>query len=263
MENNLVCYLNKNEKMREFEIDIPQPCNQKWEEMKTCGLNRYCLKCEKEIIDFSFYSDRALVKVIEENKGRICGRFTKEQLNRELLVSQKRKSFFANFSASWIGLWLFLSAPFQSVKAQVKTEIFPELKTKIIVTNRFFISGVVVDEDNQPVPDIKVKIFELGQGTFTDSNGKFKIVFEDNSFGNYSIEFTGTGLSEVNGYSFYDTLKISNISPNTSDIRVVLTRDKLLEDTMIIGIIVTEPKFDIFEPKTWTPRIHKRKRRNR
>jgi hypothetical protein len=230
--------------------------------MKTCGLNSYCQKCDKEIIDFSFYSDRALVKVIEQNKGDICGRFKKDQLKRKLLVAHKRKSFFANFSASWIGFWLFLSAPFQSVKAQVKTEISPELKTNNIDTNRFFISGIVVNEENRPIPNIKVKILELRQGTFTDSNGKFKIVFEDNAFGNYSIEFTGTGLSEVSGFSFYDTLKISNISPNTSDIRVVLTSN-LLVDTMIVGMVVAEPKFDVFEPKTWTPRILKRNRRNR
>ena len=63
--------------MRKIQIDIPEPCNQNWENMKSCGLNRYCQKCDKEIIDFSYYSDRALVKVIEENKGQICDRLKK------------------------------------------------------------------------------------------------------------------------------------------------------------------------------------------
>ena len=205
--------------MRKIQIDIPEPCNQNWEDMKSCGLNRYCQKCDKEIIDFSFYSDRALVKMIEENKGRICGRFKKGQLNRELLIAEKRKSFFANFSASWIGFWLFLSSPFQSVKAQVKTEISPEMKT--VDSNRYYISGTVVNENNESLPFVKIKLFELGLKALTDINGSFMFVFDDNSFEKYSLEVWGNNIS--------DTIVINEISPNNVNLKVTIKEDEFIK----------------------------------
>jgi len=230
-----------------MKITIPEPCDQKWSEMQACGSNRFCNKCEKQIIDFTYYSDAALIKVIEENDGRICGKFTKDQLDRELISSYKKQSFFSNISARWLGLWLFLSSPFYSVKAQTPTEVSPELKTTKTDTNLFYISGTVVGEDGQPILDAKVKIIELGQETLTDSNGKFRIVFEDISFGKYTIEACGTG--------FVDTNRISNVSPNTSNIQVVLSRNVI---ELFVGIIDVDNKFDVLVPKTLTPRRHKR-----
>jgi hypothetical protein len=241
-----------------MKITIPEPCDQKWSEMQACGSNRFCNKCEKQIIDFTYYSDAALTKVIEENEGRICGKFTKDQLDRELFKPIKRKSFFANLSTRWFGLWLFLTSPFYSVKAHTPTEVTPELKTGKVDTNRFYISGTVVGEDGQPILDAKVKIIELGKETLTDSNGKFKIVFEDSSFGKYTIECTGNGLTEVLGYGFDDTTKISNVLPNTSNIQVVLSRNEI---EVFVGIIDIDDKFDVLEPKTWTPRRHKRSKK--
>lgn len=235
-----------------MKITIPEPCEQKWSEMQPCGSNRFCNKCEKQIIDFTYYSDAALTKVIEENEGRICGKFTKDQLDRELISSYRKQSFFTNLSARWLGLWLFLSSPFYSIKAQTKIEVSPEFKTTKVDTNRFYISGTVVGEDGQPILDANVKIIELGQETLTDSNGKFRIVFEDISFGKYTIE--------VLGYEFLDTIKINNISPNSSDIKIVIPKENLIRDVQMVGMLVVEPKFDVFEPKTWTPRRHKRSR---
>jgi len=48
-----------------MKISIPEPCDQLWEEMTPKGMNRHCQMCQKEIIDFSFYSDAALVNYIE------------------------------------------------------------------------------------------------------------------------------------------------------------------------------------------------------
>jgi hypothetical protein len=235
-----------------MKITIPEPCDQKWSEMQACGSNRFCNKCEKQIIDFTYYSDAALIKVIEENDGRVCGKFTKDQLDRELISSFKKQSFFSNISARWLGLWLFLSSPFYSVKAQTPTEVSPELKTTKVDTNQFYISGTVVGEDGQPILDAKVKIIELGQETLTDSNGKFRIVFEDSSFGKYTIEACGSG--------FVDTNRISNVSPNTSNIQVVLSRNVI---EVFVGIIDVDNKFDVLEPKNLTPRRHRRsKNRN-
>lgn len=236
-----------------MKITIPEPCDQNWNEMQPCGLNRFCNKCDKQIIDFTFYSDVALTRIIKENEGRICGKFTIDQLDRELIAPKKKNSFFAKFSTSWFGFWLFLTSPFQTVKAQVQTEVAPVLKTSTKDTNQFVISGTVVDKNQDPLFGLKVKIVELGLKALTDIDGNFKFIFNKNSFESYSIEIWGFG--------FNDTIRINSISPNTADIKVVFPEDSLSKEMPMLGIVIIEPKLDVFEPKTWIPRSHKRSRK--
>jgi hypothetical protein len=247
-----------------MKITIPEPCDQKWSEMQACGSNRFCSKCEKQIIDFTYYSDAALTKVIEENEGRICGKFTKDQLDRELISSYKKHSFFSNISARWLGLWLFLSSPFNSVKAQTPIEVSPELKTTKVDTNQFFISGTVINQNHEPAQGIKVKLVELGLITRSDFNGKFKFVFVKNASANYSLEFNGTAVSnELEGFSPDDTLRINNVQANTSDIKLEIISKKISEIELKgeITVVVVKSKFSIFRPKTWNLSSHKRSKK--
>jgi hypothetical protein len=227
-----------------MKITLPAPCEQKWSEMKSCGLNRYCTNCEKEIIDFTYYSDAALRKVIEEKEGQICGMFTENQLNRELEIIPKKHSFFGKFSVKWLSFWLLLSSPFETLKAQVPTEQSATWKTDNFDSTKNFISGIVVDAQNEPIPFVKIKLIELGKIASTDIDGKFKFEFDDISFATYSIECTGTGLSESWGKSFDDTTRITKVLPN-SDLLIEL-KDSKIEGIEIVGIIVVKHKFDVF-----------------
>ena len=247
-----------------MKITINEPCDQKWSEMQACGSNRLCNKCEKQVIDFTYYSDHELTRVIRENEGRICGKFTKDQLDRELIEPIKRESFYANFSTSWFGFWLFLSSPFYSVKAQTPVEVSPELKTTQVDTNRFFISGTVLNQNNEPVQGIKVKLVELGLMTRSDFDGKFKFVFEGNATASYSLEFNGTAVSkELEGFSQDDTLRINNVQANTSDIKLQIISKKISEIDLKgeITVVVVKSKFSILRPKTWNTRSHKHSRK--
>jgi hypothetical protein len=236
-----------------MKITIPAPCEQKWSEMKSCGLNRFCTNCEKEIIDFTYYSDAALRKVIEEKGGKICGKFTENQLNRELVNLPKKQSFFGKFSAKWLSFYLLLSSPFETLKAQVTTEQSATWKTDSFDSTKNIISGIVVDAQNEPIPFVKIKLMELEKMAITDMDGKFRFVFEDSTNSTYSIEAWSLG--------FEDTSRITKVLPNSTDIRIEL-KDTKVEAIEIVGIIVVQPKFDVFEPKNWIPRQHRRIRKN-
>jgi hypothetical protein len=237
-----------------MKITIPAPCEQKWNEMKSCGLNRFCTNCEKEIIDFTFYSDAALRKVIEEKEGKICGKFTKNQLNRKLVTLPKKQSFFRKFSAKWLSFYLLLSSPFETLKAQVPTEQSANWKTmNSDTTTKNVISGIVVDAQNERIPFVKIKLIELGKIAMTHMDGKFRFVFEDSTNSTYSIEAWSLG--------FEDTTRITKILPYSTDIRIEL-KDSKIEGIEMVGVIVVQPKIDVFEPKTWIPRQNRRNRKN-
>jgi hypothetical protein len=78
---------------RKVQIQVPAPCTQSWEEMQTVPGGKFCDSCEKKVIDFTLLNDRQIIDILRKNnKG--CGRFTDEQLNRELLVTSSQSNSF-------------------------------------------------------------------------------------------------------------------------------------------------------------------------
>ena len=67
--------------MAKFQLSIPEPCSEKWEEMKTTSCGAFCNSCQKEVVDFTRMSDRQIISFFSEPvTGHICGRFLDEQL---------------------------------------------------------------------------------------------------------------------------------------------------------------------------------------
>jgi hypothetical protein len=66
-------------------LHITEPCNESWENMPSTATGKFCQRCERELIDFSGYSDTRLTEFLQQNNGKMCGRFSAGQLNRNLL----------------------------------------------------------------------------------------------------------------------------------------------------------------------------------
>ena len=74
-----------------FQIKIEKPCNEKWADMTTNHLGKFCSSCEKNVIDFSKMGDDELIRVLEKMEGKVCGRLQRNQLERIFVASQNRK----------------------------------------------------------------------------------------------------------------------------------------------------------------------------
>ena len=75
------------------QIQLPTPCSQDWDDMKSIPEGKFCSSCEKKVIDFSLLNDRQILEIVRNNK-HICGRFANEQLNRELHVTATQSNAF-------------------------------------------------------------------------------------------------------------------------------------------------------------------------
>jgi hypothetical protein len=64
-------------------INLPQPCHENWSEMSPKEKGRHCQKCNKEVHDFTSYSDAKLLTFFKSN-SLVCGRFRSSQIGREL-----------------------------------------------------------------------------------------------------------------------------------------------------------------------------------
>lgn len=65
-------------------ITIPKPCSENWENMSPTEQGRHCFSCEKEVVDFTRFSEQELLQYFSQpktNEQKICGRFNQTQLH--------------------------------------------------------------------------------------------------------------------------------------------------------------------------------------
>lgn len=70
-------------------IPIPIPCNENWLVMQTNKQGRFCLSCQKTVIDFTNKSDEEIAETILRHQGKICSRFRQSQLRTIALPEPK------------------------------------------------------------------------------------------------------------------------------------------------------------------------------
>ena len=64
-------------------IKMETPCQEQWEQMTAVtDACKFCASCQKEVIDFTNKSDQEIARIIEKTP-HLCGRFTKEQLDKD------------------------------------------------------------------------------------------------------------------------------------------------------------------------------------
>lgn len=63
-----------------FQLHIPEPCNENWDEMTPNEQGRFCLHCQKTVIDFSVMTDTEIIHFFQHRKEKVCGRFHTQQL---------------------------------------------------------------------------------------------------------------------------------------------------------------------------------------
>lgn len=89
---------------KQIQFKIDEPCSENWDMMTHVDTaRRHCKSCDKVITDFSGMSDTEVMLWFKHSKGKVCGRFTPNQLNRAMTVpaeKSEKKKFWLN------ALWL-------------------------------------------------------------------------------------------------------------------------------------------------------------
>ncbi len=173
-------------KSKPIQISIPQPCHEDWNKMTPLQQGRFCDSCQKCVVDFTGFSDAQLYQFIADHKGqKICGRFQRRQLNRQINIPyQPHSTLYKWMMAAGLAL-IFVAAPEGKTFAQApKTEQNSSLTklhkadTDSNSVDTFWVSGSVYDDNNEPVIHATVDLTDnsLSYGsTVTDNDGKFRI----------------------------------------------------------------------------------------
>lgn len=161
-------------------IEIPNSCHENWNGMQPNQQGRHCLSCQKTVVDFTAMGDAELINFFTKKKENVCGRFFNEQLNRDILIPQKKYNWFKLLIRFTIPA-LLLSIK-GSVKATTnknhKTEVFPRNKIiqgDTIIINKNIVTGKLIDEKEQPLANIPIVVKGTKIGTTTNEYGYFEL----------------------------------------------------------------------------------------
>lgn len=172
-----------------YKFKIEKPCQQDWNEMPPVDGGKYCNNCQYHVIDFSILSDIELIQIIEKSSGKICGRLTTEQLEKEILVvNNEKKGSLIKLIASFLLMTTIKTINSENLNKNTTNlstndsnykETKNYLKSKNAIKNDSVVNKVnflFVDESSLlPISNVHISILKLSINDSSDINGLFEI----------------------------------------------------------------------------------------
>jgi hypothetical protein len=234
-----------------LKISVPKPCAESWAAMKPETNGRFCDSCATTVIDFSQFSDKELLEYFANRSGKMCGRFSNSQLNRNIFNLEPRQSFFTRLVAA-AALFLGISSQLQAQNIYTHpvpssyngTEEKPANQKTVTKTpekvsgDSLVISGSVIDaETKEPLPFGIVIIEGTKLNATTDINGYYRIAISDSIKANeFVVSFRYVGYLHSQLVVKREELLVGkNIG-----IEATMIDRSMLQST--IGVIVYKPK---------------------
>lgn len=159
-------------------VTIATPCIQNWEHMEEHEGHNFCNACQKCVIDFTGYTNEAILQVLTTSKTDVCGRLSQtqlDQLNFALIVAPSNRNWMKYLGVLAIGTSIFAQdvkgTPIKNKIEQIN--INPKAPGKS--TPPKMIYGYLFDINHQPLNKIKVFISNTKLAAVTDINGRYEI----------------------------------------------------------------------------------------
>ena len=93
---------------KKIELTIPKPCHEKWSAFETTDRGGFCGSCNKEVIDFSIWTEEQLKTYFKNKPSNVCGRFHDHQL-KTYTFGQRKASISHWLSALLAGIIVIAS----------------------------------------------------------------------------------------------------------------------------------------------------------
>ncbi|GAB3943274.1 hypothetical protein GCM10028805_09250 [Spirosoma harenae] len=227
------------------QLIIPNPCQQRWQDMEAGETGRFCAHCQKTVVDFTAMSDQQLVGYFLAQPKKVCGRFTAEQLHRASIAglsvrTGSRSQHWINLIAAGLISWSTSQAspnPLFSQAQEVNTahslysvdQTVEPLHPHTTNDSLGVIKGQVLSRaDNKPLAGVIIQVKGTSRGTFTDKDGSFTLPIPD---------YQDDKLVVVAVFIGFTTQEI-HVSASRNEALLV----KLSEDTTLLGEVVCIPK---------------------
>ncbi|MEP6748107.1 MAG: carboxypeptidase-like regulatory domain-containing protein [Bacteroidota bacterium] len=230
---------------QKIQLHIPEPCHENWNDMTGTEQGRFCMSCQKQVIDFSTMTDKEILHYISTASSNTCGRVGIDQINRDLVIPAIQKRIWWKY---WMGV--AASLVMLSSKADAQTS-----KNKPVITcqplpirmgtvayvqkenkGRIELHGRVIDDNGNPVAYASVSLNGTRAGAAADSAGFFKLLINPNMAG-LKIMASSVGYKTKNVE--IDSIANKEWATNENDARVLQLGDIILESSLMDDIIIS------------------------
>jgi len=167
-------------------ITVTKPCTEKFENFSPITAGGFCDSCNKEVVDFTTMKDSQVLSHFKIASGETCGRFKKSQLKTyetnpfAQIRPNSISGTFGMLSFSLLALCStsnLIGQETASIELPVKTEL-NIVQDKTIIQqasiDKYTVQGVILDQDNLPLPGASIVLKGTSEGTTADFDGKFE-----------------------------------------------------------------------------------------
>lgn len=165
---------------KNVQLKVDEPCSADWGQMRAEDQGRFCGSCQKTVVDFTLMTDQQMLDWLAAGPksfaskgattgGSTCGRFTADQLNRQLLPARQppRLSLW-----QWVLAALLLSS---EAKAQTRPAKPPIVQLDSSATQDIIVGGYVSEPTTRPTA--RRKLPDTLRGSIVDVNGGTAVPF--------------------------------------------------------------------------------------
>lgn len=167
------------------QITLPQPCHELWANMNTVEKGRFCLSCNKTVVDFTTMTNQQIIDHLLAAAGNVCGRIGEPQLtmlNNQLATpAQPRQGIWKRLMLTATMLASLSYVKGQPAPAKPVTEQTPGHRTMLGSVTTLTLEeltavpliGRVTDEQGEPLAQVIVVAGK--HSVATDNNGNFRL----------------------------------------------------------------------------------------
>lgn len=162
-----------------MKISIPNPCHENWQQMTPNEKGHFCASCQKTVVDFSNWSDKAIFHFFEQNKGKTCGRFSSNQINRVISIQASKSRAVYRIAIALTAMSLFAQPPIVHAQRIATHQTQANKKPGAKQHSHINLQGTVTGKQNEPVANVTISLrdYRLKEiaYTTTDSAGRYTI----------------------------------------------------------------------------------------
>lgn len=191
--------------MPDFKITIPKPCSANWVNMNPSLNGRFCTNCQKEVIDFTKFSNAELYQYFEQSGDKVCGKFHPQQLDDfASAIPQKSNQTLFNVKVILVSCFTFLwnngyskPLPKPNLFYQEDKKGIKRIDAEKSILDSVRISGKVVDTAGLSLPGARVFLKNTGSFVETDKEGRFKINVNEGKTATLRVGYIGFEKQDV------------------------------------------------------------------
>lgn len=221
--------------MPKFTLSVPKPCHENWDTFTSTQNGAFCKSCQKEVIDFTNWTESEIKVYFRSKATATCGRFKPSQL-KAYAADEKR------WYSKWMAMLTFLLViALKNSHAQVigKTEITTQREKRQIepfaelIDAPWILTGKVINDNKEALPGVNVVQQNSVNGTVTDIEGRFKLTIDKPK------------ASEVISFSFIGMVTIDSVVfKSENDLIIVMETDlTALSQAVVVGGVCAKRSF--------------------